>query len=111
MTEDTRLHIHKQASPYRFHHETLAPVSISKGGSGKTKFRVEPDVYITGVGWEQVDINNAGADFYVGMYKYVQGIEMFLGYEHAGISSDEMFNVMVNLWGKDAVKEIIGDKK
>lgn len=98
--DEQRIHIHKHDTKAIFHHETLAPIPIEKGGTGKTRFRVEPSVYITGVGWEQIDPMNSGADFMIGMRNYVRTIELLYDYEHLGKSSDEITQTLENLWNK-----------
>jgi len=98
--ESIRTHIYKNDTQAIFHHETLAPIPKEKGGSGKTRFRVEPTIYITGVGWEQIDIMNSETKFVVGMRNYIRTIEIVLGYEHLGNSADEITQVLENLWNK-----------
>ena len=81
-----------------FHHESLAPILQSKGGSGKPRFSVEPMVYITGVGFEQIDPMAKGNEFMIGFLNYVRMMEI-MGYEHTGHSSDEILTYMENMWG------------
>lgn len=97
---DKREIVHKNDTKFIFHHETLAPIDQSKGGNGKTRFRVEPTIYITGVGWEALDIMNSGNEFIIGMLHYVRTIETIYGYEHIGNSAKEIKQVLENLWGK-----------
>jgi len=98
--ESTRIHIHKNDTTAIFHHETLAPIPTTKGGTGKTRFRVEPTIYITGVGWEQLDIMNSETKFLVGMRNYVRTMETIYGYEHIGHTADEITTILENLWNK-----------
>jgi len=100
MVDDTRTHVHKNDTVAIFHHETLAPISKEKGGSGKTRFRIEPTIYITGVGWEQLDITNSETKFAVGSLRYTRMIETLYNYEHLGNSADQMKQVLENLWNK-----------
>ena len=100
MSEDVRTHIHKNDTRYVFHHETWAPIPVSKGGSGKVRFAVEPTVYVTGVGWEAIDIATAGAPFLIAMYNYVRTIETLYGYEHVGNTHEQIRTLLENIWGK-----------
>ena len=98
--DDKRLHVHKNETEAIFKHTVLAPKSAEKGGSGKTRFRVETTVYITGVGWEQIDVMNSGAKYLVGLRNYIRTIETTLGYEHEGHSADQLTTILENLWNK-----------
>ncbi len=97
--------IHVQNSPYRFQTNTYAPVTVTdpitkKKTCGKGRFSVEVMVYIAGVGWDIVDITNAGNELLIALYKYVKTHEILLGYEHVGLNSEKMKNVLENLWQK-----------
>lgn len=94
-----REHKHIQMTKAYFHHESLAPISLLKGGSGKPRFSVEPTVYIQGVGWERVDPMASGNEFLVAFRNYVRSME-FMGYEHTGRSADEITQTLENLWGE-----------
>jgi len=98
--ESKRTHLHVNSTQAIFHHETLAPVPTTKGGTGKTRFRVEPTIYITGVGWEQIDMMNSETKFLVAMRNYVRTMETVYGYEHLGNSADEITQILENLWNK-----------
>jgi hypothetical protein len=99
MDNDTsiREHKHIQMTKATFHHESLAPILQSKGGSGKARFTVEPMVYITGVGFEQVDPMAKGNEFMIGFLKYVEMMEI-MGYEHTGRTSEQIRQYMENIW-------------
>lgn len=98
MSEDhsKREHVHIQTTKAMFHSETLAPL---KGGSGKPRFSVEPTIYIAGLGWDTVDPMNSGNEFIIGFYNYVRSKEL-MGYEHTGLTSEEIKQTYTNLWGK-----------
>ncbi len=98
-------HVHIQSNPYRFQATTYAPVQevdklTGKKTCGRGRFSVETMIYISGVGWDVVDITNTDNDFLVGLYRYVKMHEDLLGYEHVGKSSTEMKNMLENLWEK-----------
>lgn len=102
--EDKRVHEHKQMTKATFHSETLAPIreKDSKTGGyiiGKPRFSVEPLLYITGVGWEQVDPMARGNEFMIAFYNYVR-IKEIMGYEHTGLSSSEIKTTIENMWGQ-----------
>jgi len=102
MVEDDisyREHKHINTTKATFHHESLAPILQTKGGSGKPRFSVEPMIYITGVGFEQVDPMARGNEFMVGFRDYVRMMEV-MGYQHTGHTSDEITTVMENIWDR-----------
>jgi len=94
-----REHRHLQMTKATFHSESLAPLKLPDGTKGKPRFSVEPLIYITGVGWEQVDPMARGNEFMIAFYNYVKLKEMF-GYEHTGLSSVEIQQVLENAWGE-----------
>jgi len=93
--ESLRIHKHLQMTKATFHSESYA--SLVKGG--KPRFSVEPMLYITGVGWEQVDPMARGNEFMVAFYNYVRVKETF-GYEHTGLTSAEIKIALENMWGQ-----------
>jgi len=101
MSEDKsyREHKHIQMTKATFHSESYAPIKLKDGGTNKPRFSVEPLVYITGVGYEQVDPFARGNEFIVGFYHYVLMKEM-MGYEHTGLSAKEIKTTFENLWGE-----------
>lgn len=92
-----REHKHIQMTKATFHHESLAPIATTKGGSGKPRFSVEPMIYITGVGFEQVDPTAKGNEFMIGFLNYVRTMEI-MGYEHTGNTSEQIKQIMENIW-------------
>ena len=94
--ESKREHTHVQTTRAIFHHETYAP----RKGENKTRFSVEPSVYVAGLGYDVVDPMNSGNEFMIGFYNYVKMMEVVYGYEHIGKSSDEIKNTLNNLWGE-----------
>ena len=70
-----REYIHTNNVKYKFQLNTFAPIPKEKGGSGKTRFSVEDMVYITGVGYDIVDMYNTGNEYYLALYKYIEGKE------------------------------------
>ena len=94
----TRTHIHTQKYTYRFQSESLAPLK-RVGGVGKPRFSVEPMVYVSAVGWEIIDPMASGNELMIGFRNYVR-MKEFMGYEHTGLSSDEITTFLTNLWGK-----------
>lgn len=101
MSEDKsyREHKHIQNTKATFHSETLAPLKNPDGSKGKPRFSVEPLVYIQGVGWEIVDVFEKGNEFAIAFYNYIK-MKEFFGYEHTGLSSDEIKTKLENLWGE-----------
>lgn len=97
--KSTREHKHIQTTKAYFHHETLAPAKYKDGTRGKPLFSVEPTVYVNGVGFEQVDPMASGNEFLIGFRDYVRSMEL-MGYQHTGLSSDEITTVLENLWGE-----------
>ena len=91
-----REHKHIQTTKASFHHECFAPAK----GTDVARFAVEPSVYITGVGFEQVDPMARRNEFMIGSRDYVRMIELIYGYKHLGNSSEQMSQVMENLWGE-----------
>ena len=100
--DDKRLHVHRNETEAIFKHSVLAPKPTAKGGSGKTRFRVETTIYITGVGWEQIDVMNSETKYLVGLRNYIRTIETCLGYEHEGHSADELTTILETLWNKNS---------
>ena len=100
MSEDKsiREHRHIQNTKATFHSETLSPIK-KDGILGKPRFSVEPLVYIQGVGWELIDIMEKGNEFAIAFYNYVK-LKEFMGYEHTGLSSDEIRTKLEHLWGQ-----------
>ena len=98
METSRREHVHTQDVKFRFQTETQAPKKTLNGSMGKPTFSVEPMVYITGLGYDVVDIFNSGNEFMLAFYKYVQAHEE-MGYKHNGLSSQEIKNKLENLWG------------
>ncbi len=99
MSIDIREHKHIQMTKAYFHSETLAPLKMADGTKGKPRFSVEPTVYISGVGWEAVDPMASQNEFMIAFRDYVRVKELF-GYEHTGLSADQITTVMENLWGE-----------
>lgn len=101
MSEDhsTREHIHTQKYTFRFQSESLAPVKVKDGGSGKPRYSIEDMLYISGVGWEIVDPTASGNEYMLGILKYMRQKEL-QGYEHTGLSADEYKKKLEELWGK-----------
>ncbi len=95
-----REHIHIQKYTFRFHSETLSPILTTKGGSGKPRFSVEPMVYISGTGWEIVNPVETGNELMIGFRNYVRMKEL-MGYEHTGLTSQEITTTLNNLWDMD----------
>lgn len=89
---------HTQDVKFRFQTETQAPKKNQNGSMAPPTFSVEPMVYITGYGYDIVDINNSGNEFLIAFYKYVQFHEE-MGYKHNGLSSEQIKNKLENLWG------------
>lgn len=90
-----REHKHIQMTKATFHSESYA--ALNKGG--KPRFSVEPLIYITGVGWEQVDPMGKQNEFMIAFYNYVR-IKELMGYEHTGESSATIKVILENLWGE-----------
>lgn len=88
MENSKREHLHVQDVKFRFQSNVLAPVKTVRG-MGKPRFSVEPMVYVTGMGWDNVDVFNVGNELVISFYKYVQ-LKEFMGYEHLGLSSSEI---------------------
>lgn len=93
-----REHHHIQANPWNFKSNTYAPISIQKGGTGKTRFSVETSIYFSAVGRDVVDPMNSGNEFLRAFRDYVRTHEVVYGYEHIGLSSDKITKVLENLW-------------
>jgi len=96
--KSVREHKHIQMTKATFHSETLAPIKKPDGTRSKPRFSVEPLLYIQGVGWEQVDPMAKGNEFMIAFYNYVRIKELFV-YEHTGLTSVEIKQVLENLWG------------
>lgn len=94
-----REHKHIQTTKAVFHHEAFAPAKYKDGTRGKPLFSVEPTVYVQGVGFEAVDPMASGNEFLIGFRNYVRDMEL-MGYEHTGLSSQEITQVLENLWGE-----------
>lgn|SRR5574337_1426339 len=91
-----REHIHSQSSPFRFQSVVWAP---EKGGDGKARFAVEPMLYVPAAGYDLVDPMTQGNEFMIAFRNYVRIKEM-MGYRHVGLSSDEITELIYNMWGK-----------
>ena len=99
MSQDTshREHTHVQGNPYRFQSTVWA---VPKGSTdGKAIFGVEPMIYVSGAGLDAVDPMTQGNEFMIAFRNYVRIKEM-MGYKHVGLSSDEITQLMENMWGK-----------
>lgn len=94
----TREYHHTQDVKYKFQMQSYAP-GKTLGGKGRTRFSVESMVYITGVGYDIVDVFNSGNELALAFYKYVQFKE-FMGYEHLGLTSQEIKNKLENIWNQ-----------
>lgn len=92
-----REHRFLQNTKATFHSETLAP--LKEDPEKKPRFSVEPLVYVAGVGWEVVDPMAQDNEFMIAFRNYVR-IKELMGYRHTGLSSDEITQVLENLWGK-----------
>lgn len=92
-----RMHEHFNMNPFRFQSVVWAP---EKNGNGKVRFAVEPMIYISGAGWDNVDLNTIDNEFIIGLQKYIQLKEVILGYTHVGNSSEQIKNILENIWGK-----------
>ena len=95
-----------QGHPYRFQSTTYAPIQetdpmTKKKSCGRGRFSVEIMTYISGVGWDIVDITNVDNELLLGLYKYVKMHEDLLGYTHVGLSSIQMKNMLENIWQKE----------
>lgn len=99
MSEDHSIREHKHLTMTKatFHSESLAPIKIKDGGTGKPRFSVEPMVYITGVGFEQIDPMARGNEFMIGFRNYVR-VKELMGYDHTGHTSDQITTMMENIW-------------
>jgi len=95
MEESLRVHEHKQMTKATFHSESYA--ALNKGG--KPRFSVEPMIYVTGVGWNDVDPMARGNEFMIAFYNYVR-IKELMGYEHTGLTSAEIKTTLENMWGE-----------
>ena len=84
-----REHVHIQKHPFKFHAKPYA------GG----KFGTEVSAYVTGDGWEELDATVSGNAFMIHYYKFLRDQEM-LGYEHIGISADELKTKLETMWNK-----------
>ena len=94
-----------QGHPYRFQSNTYAPVQTTdpitkQKKSGKGRFSVEIMTYVSGVGWDVLDISNVDGELLLGLYKYVKMHEDILGYDHVGNSSEQIKNLLENVWQK-----------
>ncbi|NIT99646.1 MAG: hypothetical protein GWN01_01480 [Nitrosopumilaceae archaeon] len=96
---DRKEHVHSQRYTYRFQHESLAPIPISKGGSGRPRFSVEPMVYFNDYGLDVVDPMTFGNSMLIAFRNYVRSMEL-MGMEHTGLSSKEITKVLENIWNK-----------
>lgn len=99
-TEDysKREHFHINGNPYRFQTVIWAPAK----GETQARFAVESMIYVAGMGWDAVDPMTQGNRFMIMFRDKVKMNEMF-GYKHVGKSSDELTQMMKNLWGVDKV--------
>lgn len=93
--ENERVFIHAQKYPFRFQTNTYAP---KKGGTGKGQFSIEIMVYVTGAGWDIVDVNVHDNELVMGYIKKIEFKE-FMGLEHVGHSSKHLKEKIEKLWG------------
>jgi len=101
--KSTRDHIHINDTKFRFQSSPYAPIPVEKGGSGKSRFAVEDMVYITGLGWDVVDVYNSGNEFAIAFYKYIEFKE-FMGYEHIGLTSKQIKERLNNVWKDNKIE-------
>jgi len=92
-----REHKHIQTTKATFHSESYAP--LKDDPQKKPRFAVEPLIYIQGVGWELVDPMASGNEFMIAFRNYIR-IKELMGYKHMGHSSEEITQMMENLWGE-----------
>src|SRR5689334_21540574 len=99
MTEEPskREFYHIQASPYRFQSKMYAPEKEKSKMIGKPRFSVEVMVYVSGAGLDIVDPLNSGNELMIAFRNYIRMKEM-LGYEHLGLSSTAITQLMKNMW-------------
>lgn len=89
---------HVQTTPWRFQSNTLAPISVEKGGSGKVRFSVEDSIYLSAVGMDIVDPMTRNNEYMVAFANYIK-MKEFQGYEHIGMSSSQLVKMHDNIWG------------
>ena len=102
MSEDQtskRDFVHIQNSPYRFQSQVYAP---EKNGNGKPRFAVEVLVYVSGLGMDAINPMTSGNELMIMFRDYVR-LKELMGYKHLGLSSDQITNVLKNLWGVESV--------
>lgn len=92
-----REHRFLQNTKATFHSESYAP--LKEDPDKKPRFALEPLVYVAGVGWEVVDPMASGNEFMIAFRNYVR-IKELMGYKHMGHSSQEITQVLENLWGE-----------
>ena len=93
---------HTQDVKYKFNIETYSPMVVTNRTTGaksrgKPTFNVEVMVYITGVGYDIVDVFNSGNELVKAFHKQVQFYE-YMGYDHNGLSANEIKNKFENMW-------------
>lgn len=99
MSSDIRIHEHGQKYPIMIASDPLAPIKDKVSGKlGKPRFSIEDKYYMIGVGWEDVDRTKFGNVYMIKMLNYIEMKEM-LGYEHTGVSSQELQKQLEELWG------------
>src|SRR5437867_10584096 len=92
-----REHRHLQISPFRFQSQVYAP---EKNGNGKPRFAVEILVYVSAAGMDIINPMVSGNEVMRMFRDYVRMKEL-MGYQHLGLSSVEITNMMQKLWGKE----------
>lgn len=110
MTPDVSVREHRYVNTdrYQFHVETYAPSTHTDPQTkmktvGKPRFNVEMSEYVSSVGWDQMDMEVAGNEAVYGFIKKVQFYEA-MGYEHNGLSSEELIKNFEKMWGKFEAK-------
>jgi len=99
MSQDIRIHQHEQKYPIMFASDPLAPIKDKVTGKlGKPRVSVEDKYYMTGVGWEEVDVTQVGNTYMIKFLCYLEQKEL-QGYEHTGVSAEEYEKSLVELWG------------
>jgi len=92
-----REHIHSQKYTFRFQSETLAP--LKDDPQKRPRFSIEEMIYVSGVGWEILDIEAPSNPFVMGVLKYIRQKEA-QGYKHTGLSSVQYCELFEQKWGK-----------
>jgi len=92
-----REHIHSQKYTFRFQSETLAP--LKDDPQKRPRFSIEEMIYVSGVGWEILDINAPSNPFLMGILNYIRQKEL-QGYKHTGLDSVQYKEELEKIWGK-----------